>query len=114
LRSYSYSTHGLPIYHVFGAPPSEGTSNKPIIDLQKTDLTCMTDSSMIMKYRKVVGVENVGGKVYGKATESFNKHYRYSEQWNRWPASWSMYEYPQALLFQQHMKILIDYHLRYE
>jgi hypothetical protein len=62
--------------------------------------------------RQVVGVENVGGKAYGKATGLYNKHRKYSEQWNPWHPFRSAHDLQQAQLFSQQMKTWIDQHLR--
>jgi len=57
-------------------------------------------------------VENAGGKAYGKATGLYNKHRKYSEQWNPWHPSQSAYDIQQAQSFSQQTKTWIDQHLR--
>jgi len=74
----------LPMDNVPGAPPSEDTPDEETIDPQKPDLTCTPDPTKTRAHRQVVGVENAGGKAYGKATGLYNKHRKYSEQWNPW------------------------------
>jgi hypothetical protein len=70
----------LPIDHVAGEPPPDDSPNEEMIDPQKLDLACTPDPTMTRAYWQVVGVENAGGKAYGKATGLYNKHYEYSEQ----------------------------------
>jgi len=60
--------------NVPGAPPPEVTSNKEPIDSQQPDLTCTPDPAKTKAHRQVVGVENAGGRAYGKATGLYNKH----------------------------------------
>jgi len=72
----------LPIDNVPGAPQPEDTSDKESRDPQTPDLTCTPDPTKTRAYRQVVGVENAGGKAYGKATGLYNKHHKYSKQWN--------------------------------
>jgi hypothetical protein len=67
-----------------GAPPVEYTPNEEPIDSPHPDLTCTPDPTKRKAYRQVVGVENAGGKAYGKATGLYNKHRKYSEQRNPW------------------------------
>jgi hypothetical protein len=57
-------------------------------------------------------VENAGGKAYGKATGLYNKHRKYSEQWNPWHPFQTGNDYQQAQSFSQQMKTWIDHHLR--
>jgi len=63
-----------------GAPPPEDTPNEEPIDPQQPDLTCTPDPTKRKAHRQVVGLENSGGKAYGKATGLYNKHRKYSEQ----------------------------------
>jgi len=56
-------------------------------------------------------VENAVGKAYGKATGLYNKHRKYSEQWNPWHSFWSAHNFQQARLFSQQTKTWIDQHL---
>ena len=51
-----------------GSPPPEDTPNEELIDPQQPDLTCTSDPTKTKAHRQVVGVENVGGKEYRKAT----------------------------------------------
>jgi len=57
-------------------------------------------------------VENEGGKAYGKATGLYNKHCKYSEQWNPWHPFQSARDFQQAQSFSQQTKTWIDQHLR--
>jgi len=63
-------------------------------------------------HRQVVGVENARGKAYGKATGLYNKHRKYSEQWNPWHSLQSAHDLQQAQSFSQQTKMWIDQHLR--
>ena len=76
------SMNDLLIQNVPGAPPSEDSTNEAPIDPQQPDFTCTPDPTKTKPHRQVVGVENEGGKVFGKATGLYNKHRKYSEQWN--------------------------------
>src|SRR5882757_2002005 len=102
----------LPIDNVPGAPPPEDTSDEEPIDPQKPDLTCTPDPTKTRAHRQVVGVENAGGKAYGKATGLYNKHRKYSEQWNPWHPFQSAHDFQQAQSFSQQTKTWIDQHLR--
>jgi hypothetical protein len=42
----------------------------------------MPDSTMTRTYKEVVSVEHAEGKAYGKGTGYYNKHHKYTEQWN--------------------------------
>jgi len=106
------SINDLLIGKVLGAPPPEDTPNKEPIDPQQPDLTCTPDPTKTKAHRQVVGVENVGGKTYGKVTGLYNKHCKYSEQWNRWHPFWSAHDFQQAQSFSQQTKTSIDQHLR--
>jgi hypothetical protein len=57
-------------------------------------------------------MENAGGKAYGKATGLYNKHRKYSEQWNPWHPFQSAHDFQQAQSFSQQTKTWIDQHLR--
>ena len=72
----------LPIDNVPGTPPPEDTPDKETIDPQMPDLTCTLDPTKTRPDRPVVEVDNAAGKAYGKATGLYNKHRKYSEQWN--------------------------------
>ena len=95
-----------------GAPPPEDTPDEEPIDPQKPDLTCTPDPKKTQAHRQVVGLENAGGKAYGKATGLYNKHRKYSEQWNPWHPFRSAYDFQQAQSFSQQTKTWIDQHLR--
>ena len=56
-------------------------------------------------------MDNVGGKAYGKATGLYNKHRKYSEQWNPWHPFRSTNNFQQAQLFRHQTKSRIDQHL---
>jgi len=49
-------------------PPPEDTPDEETIDPQKPDMTCTPDPTNTKVHRQIVGVEDVGGKAYGKAT----------------------------------------------
>ena len=55
----------------------------------------------------------MGGNAYGKATGLYNKHRKYSEQWNPWHPFQSAHNFQQAQSFSQQMKRWIDQHLRH-
>jgi len=55
----------------------------------------------------------MGGKAYGKATGFYNKHHKYSEQWNPWHPFQSAHDFHQAQSFSQQTKMWIDQHLRH-
>jgi len=100
------------IDNVLGAPPPEDTPNEDPIDPQQPDLTCTPDPTKTNAHRQVVGLENAGGKAYGKATGLYNKHRKYSEQWNPWHPFRSAHDFQQAQSFSQQPKTWIDHHLR--
>jgi len=107
------SINGRVIDNVPGAPPPDDTPNTEPKDPQQPDLTCTPDPTKTKAHRQVVGVENAGGKAYGKATGLYNKHRKYSEQWNPWHPFWSAHDFQQAHSFSQHMKTWIDEHPRH-
>jgi len=74
------SINDLLIDNVPGAPPPEDTPNKEPINPQQPDLTCTPDRTKTEAHGQVVGVDNAGGKAYGKATGLYNMHHKYSEQ----------------------------------
>jgi len=75
-------------------------------------LTCTPDSTKTKAPRQVVEVENAGGIAYGKAAGLYNKHRKYSEQWNpRYPFQ-SAHDFQLAQTFSQQTKTWIDQHLR--
>jgi hypothetical protein len=88
-----------------GAPPPEDTPNKEPIYPQQPDLTCTPDPTKRMAHRQVVGAENVGGNVYGKATVLYNRHRKYSERWNPWHPVRSTHDFQHAQSFSQQTKI---------
>ena len=71
--SMSSSTNDLPRNTVSGGQQAGDTPDKEAIDL-KSDLRCTPDPTKTITLRKIVGVENVEGNVYSKATELYNKH----------------------------------------
>jgi len=82
-----------------GILPPEDTPDEETIDLQNPDLTCTPDPTKMRAYRQVVGVENAGEKAYGKVTGLYNKHPKYSEQWNPWHSFQSAHDFQQAQSF---------------
>jgi len=90
--------------NVPGEPPCEVTHDDETIDTQKPELTCTPDPTKRKADRQAVGVENAGGTVYGKATGLYNKHRKYSEQWNPWHPVQSGHHFQQAQLFSQQAK----------
>jgi len=96
----------LPIDDLFldnvpGAPPPEVTTNEEPIEPEQLDLTCTPDPTKTEAHRQVVGVENAGGRAYGKVTGLYNKHQQYTEQWNPWHPFWSAHDLQQAQSFSQ-------------
>ena len=106
------SINDLLIDNVTGAPPPEDTPNKEPIDPQQPDLTCTPDPTRTKAHWQVVGVKNAGEKAYGKATGLYNKHRKYSEQWNPWHPFRSAHDFQQAQSFSLQTKSLIVQHLR--
>jgi len=100
------------IDNILGAPPPEDTPDEEPIDPQKPDLTCTPDPTKTKAHTQVVGLENAGGKAYGKATGLYNKHRKYSEQWNPWHPFRSAHNLQQAQSFSQQTITWIDQHLR--
>jgi len=80
---------------------------------QKPDPTCTPDSTKMKAHRQVVGVENAERKSFGKATGLYNKHHKYSDQWNPWHPFQSAHDFQQAQSFSHQMKWWIDQHLRH-
>ena len=91
----------LLINNIPGAPPPEDTPNNEPLDHPQPDFTCTPDLTKTKAHRQVVGVENVRGKAYGKATGLYNKLWKYSEQWNQWHQFRSAHDFQQAQLFSQ-------------
>jgi len=106
------SINGLLIDNVPGAPPPADTPNEEPMSPQQPDLACTPDPTKTKTHRQVVGVENAGGKAYGKATGLYNKHCKYSEQWNPWHLFRFAHDFQQAQSFSQQTKTWIDQHLR--
>jgi len=106
------SINDLLIDNVPGAPPPEDTPNEQPIDPQQPDLTCSPDPPKTKAHRQVVGVKNAWGKAYGIATGLYNKHRKYSEQWNPWHPFRSAHNFEQAQSFSQQTKTWIDHLLR--
>jgi len=106
------SINDILIDNVAGAPPPEDTPHEEPIDPQQPDLTCTPDPTKTKAYRQVVGVENAARKAYGKVPGLYNKHRKYSEQWNPWHPFRSAHDFQQAQSFSQHMKTWIDQHFR--
>jgi hypothetical protein len=100
------------IDNVLGEAPPEDTPDNEPIDPQQPDLTCTPDPTKAKAQRQIVGLENVGGTAYGKATELYKKHREYSEQWNPWHSFRSAHDFQQAQSFSQPTKPWIDQHLR--
>jgi hypothetical protein len=98
--------------NVPGTPQPETTPNKEPIDPLQPDLTCTPDPAKTKAHRQVVGVEKAGGNAYGKATGLYNKHQKYSEQWNPWHPLRSAHEFEQAQSCNQETKTWIGQHLR--
>jgi len=73
------SINDLLIDNIPGAPPPENTPNKQSMNRQQPDLTCSPDPTNTQADGQVVRVDNAGGKAYGKATELYNQHQKYSE-----------------------------------
>jgi len=102
----------LHIDNVPGAPPPEEIPDEETIDHQKPVLTCTPDLTKTRAHEQVVGVENRGGKAYGKATGLYNKHWKYWEYLNPWYPFQLAHDIQQAQSFSQQMKIWINQHLR--
>ena len=100
------------IDNIPGAPAPEDTNNQEPIDPPQPDLTYTPNPTQTKAHRQVVGVENVRGKAYGKATGLYNKHRKYSEQWNPWHPVWSTPHFQPPQLFSQQTKTWIDQHPR--
>jgi len=97
--------------NVPGAPPAEDIPNEETIDPQKPDLTWTPDPTKTGVHSQVVGVQNAGGKAYGKATGLYNKHQKYSEQWNPWCSFQSAHDFEWAQSYSQQTKMWMDQHL---
>jgi hypothetical protein len=100
------------IGNVLVTPPPEDTQNEEPIDTQQSDLTCTPVPTRTNAHKQVVRVDNARQKAYGKATGWYNKHRKYSEQWNPWHPFWSAHDLQQAQSFTKSMKTGIDQHLR--
>jgi len=106
------SVDDLLIDNVPGAPRPKDTPNEEPKDPQQPDLTCTPDPTKTKAQRQIVGVKNVGGKAYGKATGLYNNRRKNSEQRNPWHSSRSAHDVQQAQLFSQQKKTWRDQHLR--
>jgi len=106
------SINDLLLDNVPGAPPQEDTPNEESIDTDQPDLPCTPDPTRAKVHRLVVGVENVGGNAYGKATGLYNKHQKCSERWNPWQPFWAVHNIHRAHSFSRQMKSWIDQHRR--
>jgi hypothetical protein len=106
------SINDLPIDNVLGALLHDATPNKEPIDPQQPNLTCTPDPTKTKAYRQVVGVENAWWTVYGKVSGWYNKHRKYSEQWNRCHPFRTAHNIQQAQSFSPRTKTWIDQHLR--
>jgi len=106
------SINDLLIDNVPGAPPPEDMRNKETIDPQQPNLTYTPVPTKTTAHWQIVGVDNTGGRAYGKATGLYNKHRKYSEQCNPWHPFYSTHDFQQAQLFSQQTKTWIDQHLR--
>lgn len=80
--SITESTNDPTIDAVPSAPPPADAPDEQTIDPQQHHLTCTPETTKTKAYRWIVRVENAGGKAYGKAIRLYNKHRRFSEQWN--------------------------------
>ena len=67
---------------VAGVPPPEDTPNEQTTDPQQPDLECTPDPMKMKAHWHIVGVENASAKPCHKATGLYNKHCKYSDQWN--------------------------------
>jgi hypothetical protein len=106
------SINDLLLDKVLGTPPPEDSPNEEPIDPQQPDLTCTPDPTKTKAHRQAVGVQYAWGKAYGKVIGLYNKHRKYSEQWNPWHPFRSTHDVQQTRLFSQQMKIWIDQHHR--
>jgi len=106
------SINDLLIDNILGAPPPADTFNAEPIDAQQPDLTCTPDQTKTQAHWQVVAVENAEGKAYGKATGLYNKHRRYSKQWNPWNPVRSAHDFQLAQSLRQQTKTWISQHLR--
>ena len=97
--------------NVPGAPPPEDAPNEDSVDPQQPDLTCIPEPTKTKAHRQEVPLENAERTAYGKATGLYNKHHKYSEQWNPRHQFRSAHDFPQAQSFSQHTKTCIDQHL---
>jgi len=58
-------------------------------------------------------VENAGVNAYGKTTGLYNKHRKYSEQWNPSHPFWAAHDFQQAQSFRSQTITWKDQHLRH-
>jgi hypothetical protein len=99
-------------YNAPGPVPPEVTPNKKSIHTQRPDLTGTPDPTKTRAHIKVVGVNNVGGIAYGKATELYNKYRKYSEQCTPWHPFQSAHNIEQVQSGSQNTNVWIWHHLR--
>jgi hypothetical protein len=105
---YKLSINVLLIDNILVAPPPEHIPNEEPTDPQQPGFTCTHDLTNTEAHWHVVGVENARGKAYGKATGLYNKHPKYSEQWNPWHPFQSTHDFHHAQSFGQQTKTWID------
>jgi len=110
--SMRYPTNDLTTENISGAPTPEHTPNDETIDSLMADLSCTHDPTEAKAQRQVIAVDNVGGNAYSKATGMYNKHRKFSEQWNSLHHFLSAHNFPQAQCLSLQMKLLIDRYLR--
>jgi len=76
------------------------------------DLTSTRDPTVTNANSRVIAVDNVGGSIYGKATGLYNKHCKYSEQWNPLHPFQSAHDFQRAKWFRPQTQMWIDEHFR--
>jgi hypothetical protein len=74
-------------------------------------LTCTPDPTNTKEHRQVVAVEKVEGKAYDEATGLYNKHRKYSEEWNQWHPFQSAHDIQPAQSSSRQTILWIDQHL---
>jgi len=106
------SINDLLMANIPGASQHEDSSNEEPIDPQQPDLICTADPTKTKAHRQVVGVDNAWRKAYGRASKLYNKHHKYSAQWNPWHPFRSAHDIQHAQSFSQQMESSIDQRLR--
>jgi len=101
MASNKLSNNNRLTVNVLCAPPPAGSTNEEPRDSQQPEHTCTPHPPKIKVLGQVVGVENVGGTAYGKATGLYNKHRKYSDHWNPWHPFQSTHDIQHAQLFSQ-------------